>query len=87
MISWVLVDYTDMERIIGCILDGIQALHVSMNDNTGTITLYFHTSMIVHPGSNDHLQIHNLIHENMLSSSSKKQGNRKFFIEEWHPRS
>ena len=33
--------------------------------------------MVVHPGSNDHLQIHNSIHGNMLSFSSKKQQNRK----------
>ena len=33
--------------------------------------------MVTHPGSNDHLQIRNLIHENMLSLSSKKQRNGK----------
>ena len=33
--------------------------------------------MVVHPESNDHLQIRNVIHGNMLSSSSKKQQNGK----------
>ena len=54
MISQALVDYTDMGRIIGCILDDVQAPHVSMNDSIGSITSYFHTSIVVHPGSNDH---------------------------------
>ena len=79
--SWMLlralVDYTNMERIIGHILDNVKAPHVSINDSIGTITSYFHTSMVVHPGSNDHLRIPNLIHRNMLSPSSKKQWNRK----------
>ena len=33
--------------------------------------------MVVHPGSYDHLRIHNLVHEKMLPSSSKKQRNGK----------
>ena len=77
MISWVLVDYTDMGRIIGCILDNVYVLSVSIKDSIGSITSYFHTSMVVHPGSDDHLQIQNLIHGNMLSSSFKKQRNEK----------
>ena len=36
--------------------------------------------MVVHPGSNDHLRIRNLIHGHMLSSSLKKQRNRKVSI-------
>jgi len=77
MISQALVDYADMRRIIGCILDDVQAPCVSINNSIGAITSYFHTSMVVHPGSNDHLRIRNLIHGNMLSSSSKKQKNGK----------
>ena len=78
MISQVLVDYTDMGRIIGRILDNILAPYVSMNNSIGSITTYFHTSMIVNPGSNNHLRILNLIHGNMLSSLSKKERNGKF---------
>ena len=33
--------------------------------------------MVVHPGPNDYLQIHNVIYGNRLSSSSKKQQNGK----------
>ena len=77
MISWLLVDYTNMGRIIGHILDNVYTLSVSMKDSIKPITSYFHTSMIVHLKSNDHLQIRNLIHGNMLSSSSKKKQNRK----------
>ena len=53
MISQVLVDYTDMGRIIGCILGNVYAQSVSMKDTIGSITSYFHTSMVVHPGSNN----------------------------------
>ena len=77
MISRALVDYTNIGRINGCILDDVQAPYVSMNDSIGTIASYFHILTVVHPGSNDHLQIRNLIHGNMLSPSSKKQRNWK----------
>ena len=79
-ISRVLVDYTNMGSIIGCIMDNIYAPCVSINDSIGTITSYFQTSMVVHPRSNDHLQIHNLIHGKMLSLSSKKQRNGKISL-------
>ena len=77
MISPSLVDYTNLGRIIVCILDNVYAPSMSMKDSIGSITSYFHTSMVVHPGSNDHLRIRYLIHGNMLSSSLKKQRNGK----------
>ena len=77
MISRALVVYIDMRIFIGRILDDVQAPYVSSNNSIGTITSYFHKSLTVHPGSNDHLQIRNLIHGNMLSLSSKKQRNGK----------
>ena len=77
MVLLALVDYIHMGRIIGRILDDVYALSMLMKDSIGSITSHFYTSMVVHPGSNDHLQIHNLIHGNMLSSSSKKQRNGK----------
>ena len=77
MISRVLVDYTDIEKFIGHILDDVQAPHVSMNNNIRSITSYLHTSIVVHSGSNNYLRLRNLIHENMLPSSSKKQQNGK----------
>ena len=72
MMSRALVDYTNMRRIIGYILDNVQPPYVSMNDSIGAITSYFHISMVVHLRSNDNLQIPNLIHGNILSLSSKK---------------
>ena len=54
-ISWSLVDYTNMGRIIGRILDNVYVPSVSLNDSVGFITSYFYTSMVIHPGSNDHL--------------------------------
>ena len=80
VISRALVDYTDMGRFIGCILEDVQAPYVSMNNSIKTITLYFHTSMVVHPESNDHLWIRNLIHGNMFSSSLKKQRKGKISL-------
>ena len=73
MISRALIDYTDIEKIIGCILDNLYESSVSIKDNIGSKTSYFYTSIVVDQGSNDHLQINNLIHGNMLSSSLKKQ--------------
>ena len=78
MISRALVDYTNVGRIIGRILVDVYIPSVSMKDSIGFIISYFHTSMVVHPGSNDCLQIRNLIHGNILSSSLKKQQNGKF---------
>ena len=80
MISWLLVDYTDMGRIISCILDNVYVPCVSMNNSIGSITSHFYTSTVIHPGSNDHSRIRDLIHGNMLSSSLKKQRNRKVIL-------
>ena len=77
MISRALVDYTDMGRAIGCILDEVYVLSVSMRDSIGSTTSFIHTSMVLHPGSDTHLRIHKFIHEGLLSSLSKKQQNRK----------
>ena len=37
-------------------------------------------SMVLHPGSDDHLRIHEFIHEGLLSSSSKKQQDGKVLL-------
>ena len=73
MIARSLVDYTDMGRIIGCILDNVYGPSVSMKDSIGSTTSLPHTSMVLHSGSDGHLCIHKFIHESLLSSSSKKQ--------------
>ena len=54
MISESLGVYTNMERISGHILDNIYALAVPMNEIIGSITSYFYTSMVIHPGSSAH---------------------------------
>ena len=77
MISRALVDYTDIGSIIGYIIDHVQAPYMSMNDSILSITSNFHILMVVDLGSNDHLRVHNLIHGNILTLSSKKQRNRK----------
>ena len=59
MISRALVDYTDMGRIIGRILDNVYAPSVSIKDGIRSITSFFHTSMVINPGSNDHSQMSN----------------------------
>ena len=77
VVSRALVHYTETGRIIGCLIDTVQTLPVARTDSNGTITSYVHISLAVYPRSNDHLQMHNLIHGNMLSLSSKKQRNGK----------
>ena len=77
MISQKLVDHTNMERAIGRIIHNIYALSVSMRDSIGSSTSFSHTSMILHPESDDHLRIRTFIHKGLLSSLSKKQQNGK----------
>ena len=72
MISRKLVDHTNIGRAIGLLLDLVYVPSVGMKDSVGSTTSFFHTSMVVHPGSNDHLRIHKLIHKGLLSSLSKK---------------
>ena len=48
-----------------------------MRDSFESTTSFFYTSLVVHPGLNDHLCIHKFIHKGLLSSLSKKQYNEK----------
>ena len=48
-----------------------------MRDSIGSANSLFHTSMVVHPGLDDHLGIHKFIHKGLLSLLSKKQQHRK----------
>ena len=77
MISRSLVDYSNTERAIGRILDSVYAPSVSTMDSVGSKTSFFHTSMVLHPGSDNHLRIRKFIHAGLLSSLSKKQQNGK----------
>ena len=77
MISWKLVDHTKIGRAIGRLLDLVYAPSASMRDSIGSTTSFFHTSMVVHPGLNDHLRIRKFLHNGLLSSLLKKQKNGK----------
>ena len=72
IIPQVLVDYTSMRRAIGRKLDKVCTPSISMIDSIKSTTSFFHTSMVLHPGSDDRLNIHKCIHESLLSSSLKK---------------
>ena len=46
----------------------------------GSTTSFFHISMVVHPGSDNHLYIWKFVHKALLSSLSKKQQNGKVLL-------
>ena len=77
MVSRKLVDGTNIGRSIGRLLDLVYAPSSGMRNSVGSTTSFFHTSMVVHPGSNDHLRIRKFIHEGLLSSLSKKHQSGK----------
>ena len=72
MISWKLVDHTNIERAIERLLDLIYTRLAGMRDSVGSTTSFFYTLLVVHPGSDNHLCIHKFIHEGLLSSLLKK---------------
>ena len=77
--SWMilrkLVDHTNIGRAIGRLLNLVYAPSKGMTDSVGSTTSFFHTSMVVHPGSDDLLRIRKFIHKGLLSSLSKKHQN------------
>ena len=77
MISRKLVDGTNIGRAIGRLLDLVYAPSAGMRNIVRSTASFFHTSMMVHPGSNDHLRIHKFMHKGLLSLLSKKQQNGK----------
>ena len=60
MISWKLVDHADIDRAISRIFDMVNAPTVSMRDSVGSETIFFHTSIVLYPGSDHHLHIRTL---------------------------
>ena len=58
----------------------VYELSVSMRDSIESATSFFHTSMVVHPGSDDHLRIRKFIQDCLLSSLSKKQQDGKVLL-------
>ena len=77
MISWKLVNHTNIGRAIGRLLDLVYTPSASTRDSIGYTTSFFHASMMVHPESDDHLHIRKFIHKGLLSSLSKKEQNGK----------
>ena len=77
MVSRKLVDHTNIGRAINRLLDVVYAPFAGIRDSIGSTTLFFHASMVVHPGLDDYLRIHKFIHKGLLSSLSKKQQNGK----------
>ena len=63
MISRKLVNYTNIGRAIGHSLNVVYAPSASMRDIIGSTPSFFPTSMVVYPGSDDHLRICKFIHD------------------------
>ena len=82
--SWMiirkLVDHTNIERSIGRLLDLVYAPSAGTRNSIGSIPSFFHTSMVVHPGQDDHLRICKFIHESLSSSLLKKQQHGKVLM-------
>ena len=77
MISRKLIDHTNIGRAIGCLLDVVYLPSMSIRDSIEYTTSFFHTSIVVHPGLDDHLRIPKFIHKGLLSLLSKKQQHGK----------
>ena len=80
-----MVDHTNIGRAIGCLLDIVYASSASMRDSIGSTTSLFHTSMVVHPGSDDHLHIRKFIHKGFIVIIEETM-EWKIFIEQYCPR-
>ena len=77
MISRSLVDFSNIGRAIGRLLDVVYTPSASMRESIGSITSFFHTAMVVNPGWNDHSCIRKFIHEGFLSALLKKKQHGK----------
>ena len=70
--SWIIlravVDYTNIGKAIGRILDKVYVPSISLRDSIGSTTSFPHTLMVLHSGFDDHLSIRKFIHEGLLSS-------------------
>ena len=77
MISRMLVDGLNIRRAIGHLLDLVYEPSVGMRNSVRSTTSFYHTSIVVNSGSNDHLRIRKFIHKGLLSSLMKKQQNGK----------
>ena len=80
MISQKLVDHINIKSVIGLLLDLVYVPSASMRNSIESTTSFFHTLMMVHPRSDDHLHIRKFMHKGLLSLLSKKQQNGKITL-------
>ena len=73
MITRSLVDFSNIGRAIGELLNVVYEPSATIRESIGSTTSFFHRSIVVHPGSDNHLCIHQFIYEGLLSSLSSKQ--------------
>ena len=85
MISRKLVNQTNIGRAIGHLLDLVYAPSTGIRDSIGSTTSFFHTSMVVHPGLDDHLRIRNYT-QRFVIFIIKETTAWKSFIEQCCPR-
>ena len=84
MISRSLVDLSNIGRAIGRLLDVVYALSASTRESIESTTSFFHTSMVVNPGSDDHLRIRKFIHEGCYLHY-RRNNNMESFIDQCYP--
>ena len=77
MASQKLVDGPNIWRAIGRLLDLVYAPSAGMRNSGESTTSFFHTSMVVNFGLNDHSRIREFIHEGLLSLLTKEHENGK----------
>ena len=76
-VSQKLVGGSNIGRVIGRLLNLVYAPSVGIRNSVGSTTSFFHTSIVVNFGSNDHLRICKFIHKGLLSSLLMKHENEK----------
>ena len=62
VVSRALVDYTETRRVIGCLIDTVHTPYVPGTVSNGKITACVYKSLTIHPGSNNHVWMFNLVH-------------------------
>ena len=80
MVSLKLVNGLNIGKAIGRLLDMVYPPSARMRNSVGSITLFFHTSMVVNSESNDHWHIRKFIHKGLLFSLTKKYENKKVLL-------
>ena len=77
MISQKLIDGSNIGKTFGRLLDLVYVPSEGMRNSVGSTISFFHTSMVVNTGSDDHLCIGKFMHKGLLSSLLPNQQNGK----------